>query len=391
MNRIYRNILLSALLLLACATTLPAQKAGQAERGGINLSLWKGISTQRNDTVGKTWFNLGFLSSANRLQGAGINVLGSIVGCDAGIVQVSGIFNMVGESAKGVQLAGITNVVGEDVCGLSLSGLVNIVGKDTRGVTFAGLANVVGEHGQGIMLGGLANIAGESISGLQLSGLGNVCGDNLRGVALSGLGNVVAGDVVGLQAGTLGNVVGGRMTGAQIGIANLAVRARGLQLGIVNYYKEDFEGLQLGLVNLNPGTRVQGMVFGGIGAGVSTAVRFLNKSTYTILGIGSNALGFGEHYGMALLYRAGMYTHILPRLTLSIDAGFGHVETFADQGDNCPQRLYQLQGRGSVEYRVADNFGVFISGGYGTNKHYGNPTVQCYGPIFEVGTVFFRY
>ena len=47
---------------------------------GINISLWKNISTQRTDTIGSTCFNLGVFSSMNRLNGLGMNILGSVTG-----------------------------------------------------------------------------------------------------------------------------------------------------------------------------------------------------------------------------------------------------------------------------------------------------------------------
>ena len=43
----------------------------------------------------------------------------------------------------------------------------------------------------------------------------------------------------------------------------MAIRAKGLQIGLFNYYKEKLDGFQLGLVNANPQTKVQLMFFGG--------------------------------------------------------------------------------------------------------------------------------
>ncbi len=46
-----------------------------------------------------------------------------------------------------------------------------------------------------------------------------------------------------------------KLNGVQIALCNYATQARGLQIGLVNYYKEDMKGFQLGLVNANPDTR----------------------------------------------------------------------------------------------------------------------------------------
>ena len=103
--------------------SLPIKK-----KTGINLSLWKNLSTQRTDTVGSTFFNLGIFSAMNRLNGLGVNVLGAVTGRDMNGIQISGISNMVGGSMRGVQVAGITNINGNNLSGLSVSGLVGISG-----------------------------------------------------------------------------------------------------------------------------------------------------------------------------------------------------------------------------------------------------------------------
>lgn len=74
---------------------------------------------------------------------------------------------------------------------------------------------------------------------------------------MSALANITAGDMTGVQVSGLGNVVGGTARGLQIGAANMAIRAKGLQIGLFNYYKEKLDGFQLGLVNANPQTKVQ--------------------------------------------------------------------------------------------------------------------------------------
>lgn len=63
MKRIFSLICLS--LLLAGDRLMPAQASGNPSckgKAGVNLSLWKNLSTQRTDTVGSTFFNLGIFS-----------------------------------------------------------------------------------------------------------------------------------------------------------------------------------------------------------------------------------------------------------------------------------------------------------------------------------------
>ncbi len=81
-----RRLFPSIIALLMVAGTLPAQTTDSPsttkkdrEPVGINLSLWKNMSTQPTDTVGSTCLNLGLFSSMNRLNGVGINLLGGVV------------------------------------------------------------------------------------------------------------------------------------------------------------------------------------------------------------------------------------------------------------------------------------------------------------------------
>ena len=171
MKRIFPLICLSLLLAGTGHARTDRQQSARKEKNGINLSLWKNLSTQRTDTVGSTFFNLGIFSAMNRLNGLGVNVLGAVTGRDMNGVQISGISNMVGGSMRGVQVAGITNINGNNLSGLSVSGLVGITGNHARGIVFSGLANITGDNSNGMIVGGLLNITGEKTAGVQLSGL----------------------------------------------------------------------------------------------------------------------------------------------------------------------------------------------------------------------------
>ena len=243
--------------------TFRKQRSPQTDHGpvGINISLWKNISTQRTDTVGSTCFNLGVFSSMNRLNGLGMNILGSVTGRDVNGVQMAGLSNMVGGSMRGMQIAGITNINGNNLIGVSVSGLVGITGNHAQGVIISGLANISGDYNRGASIGGLLNISGEGASGIHFAGLANISGGNfkgfsgasllsvigedLNGMQMSALANITAGDMTGVQVSGLGNVVGGTARGLQIGAANMAIRAKGLQIGLFNYYKEKLDGFQL--------------------------------------------------------------------------------------------------------------------------------------------------
>ena len=374
---------------------------------GINMSLWKGISTQTTDSIGTTAFNLGFFSLQNNLTGLGINILGSNTSQDVRGIQLAGFSNNVGRRMQGIQLAGITNINKHGYQGLSVAGMVSINGNEGIGILASGLASIIGDNNRGITVSGLMNFIGDNNSGLQLTGIANITGNNYRGLTLSGLMNVAGGSSTGVQAGGLlnitgedmrglqlsgiGNVVGGKLRGVQIGLLNMVSYAKGVQIGLFNYYKEKFDGLQLGLFNANPHTRIQLLVSSGNTTKLNLGARFKNNSIYTILGVGAPYFDFNEKLSGAVFYRAGAELPLCKRLFVSGDLGYSHIETFRKDDANCPARLYSLQTRINLEYKLAGNTGLFVSGGYGWDRYYDHNATYDKGIIIEGGIVLFRY
>lgn len=365
---------------------LPAQN----KSGGINLSLWKKASTQPADSTQTTYLNLGLFSAMNRLNGLGINAFGSVVHRNMNGVQLSGLANLTGGSMRGVQIGGISNVNGNDLAGVSLSGLVNISGNRAKGVLITGLTNVAGDNTCGVMMSGVMNVTGNKAAGVQLSGLANVTGETFNGVMASGLLNLVGDRMDGLQLAGLANVAGGQLNGMQAGLFNYATKAHGLQIGLVNYYKDEMKGFQLGLVNANPDTKVQMMLFGGNSTKINVGVRFKNKLFYTILGGGTHYLDFGDKFSAAAFYRAGLELPLYKNLFISGDLGYQHVETFKNKDYmDVPARLYALQARLNLEYRFTKKFGIFATGGYGGSRYYNKNKGYDKGIIAEAGVVLF--
>ena len=136
-----RKTILTAAILMA-AVCLPAQN----KSAGINISIWKDICTQPHDSTQTTYVNIGLLSTLNRLNGVGINALGSVVHGDMNGVQITGLANLAGGTMRGVQIAGVSNISGDNTIGLSTAGLVNITGDGTKGVIIAGLTSIGGDN-----------------------------------------------------------------------------------------------------------------------------------------------------------------------------------------------------------------------------------------------------
>ena len=388
-----KSISLCLLLSLPITGTIFAQENTNPKpaKTGINISLWKNISTQHTDTVGSTCFNLGIFSSMNRLNGLGMNVLGAVVAKDMNGAQLAGISNIVGGSMRGMQIAGITNVNGNSLSGLSISGLVGITGNYAQGVVLSGLANITGDNSCGVIIGGLLNVTGDETTGVQLAGLANISGGNFKGLSASALLSIAGNDMKGIQISGLSNIAGGTATGVQLAPLNVALRAKGLQIGLVNYYKEKLDGFQLGLVNANPQTKVQLMLYGGNTTKLNVAARFKNKLFYTILGGGSHYLDFSDKFSAAFFYRAGLELPLYKQLHISGDLGYQHIETFKNKNYGFPSRLYSLQSRVNLEYRLTDYLGIFVTGGYGWDKYYNRSSNYDKGVIIEGGVILFKY
>ena len=408
MKKIYFSTLFMSLLMAGTLFVQSQPSISNIRKPiGINLSLWKRISTQPNDTTRSTFLNIGLFSSINNLNGLGTNVIGSITRHNVCGLQVAGFSNMTGGIMKGIQVAGITNINGNYTRGISISGLVGINGSQSYGLLVSGLCNILGDANKGATLAGLLNFAGKDIAGIHISGLANISGENYKGTALSGVLNVVGGnmkgwqvsgianitatDMNGLQTAAIGNVTGNELRGVQIGLLNMAQKGKGVQIGLFNYYKEDFDGFQIGLVNANPQTRVQLMVFGGNHTKVNVAARFKNKLFYTILGVGTPYFSFSDQFSGSLFYRAGMELSLYKSLSVSGDLGYQHIETFQNKNNGCPKRLYALQPRVNLEYRLNEKMGFFVTGGYSWDRPYTANRNYSKGWIIEGGIILFKY
>lgn len=414
MNTIRTKTLITATLLMV-AVILNAQN----KSAGINLSLWDKVSTQPLDSLQTTWLNIGVYTKMNRLRGFGINILGSatqrevhgiqlsglanIAGNEMYGLQVSGLANIVGDEMRGIQVAGITNVTGDQMKGISASGMVNIAGDESRGVMLTGFANITGDDSRGMLISGLLNITGDRAKGVHLSGMGNIVGENFQGIMASGLlgvvgdvgaglqiagvANIIGDTFSGLQFSGVGNVVGDDLQGIQLAPFNFAGNLRGLQVGLVNYRKKSSKGFQLGLVNANPDTRVQVMLFGGNSTKINAGVRFKNELFYTILGLGTHYLDFSDKFSAATFYRAGLSLPLYKSLAISGDLGYQHIETFDNEGPDIPARLYALEARLNLEYSFTKMFGMFVTGGYGGSRYYNKSKTFDKGIIAEAGVI----
>lgn len=409
------SLFLSGCMLAGTAPLYAQMRTNKGLKKGVNLAI--NITDKKKDPS-RTYLNLGLISNYPCLTGVGINAISSITHYHSKGFQVAGITNVTGLNVAGFQLSGIANVTGKNTQGIAIAGLMNVTGNSMSGISLSALGNVAGLNQNGISISGLITIAGRNSSGINVAGLANVTRRTQEGVVLAGLMNVAGESMNGIQLTSLLNVAGSKNNGVQLAaLGNIAVENRGLQLGIANYGDQNRglqagianissqtgKGLQLGIlnisqdstahqigcININPHTHVQMIISGGNLNKVNVAVRFKNRHTYTEWGAGAFYLDLDRKLSASAFYRGGVYCSLLPRLELSADAGFYHIETLDNKNDGLPARLYALQPRINLEYRLGRKIGIFASGGYSWTREYGHSGIFDHKATFEAGVVLF--
>ena len=263
------------------------------------------------------------------------------------------------DTLRGVQIGAFSSVVRQQMRGVSLAGIIYSVGDDMRGVQISGVSNVV-KGGNGVQLSLFNNVSSSPFRGVQLSGLSNVSMGMKRGLQIAAA-NVSSSYMRGLQLG--GYNYADTLNGSQVGLFNVCLsHPRGVQIGIINYSR-DTVAHKIGLVNVNPKTRIDYMFYGGSATKANLAIRFRNRSTYNILGIGTHYFGLAEKFSGALFYRIGQYFQLSPKFSLSGDLGFYHVESFQEHSQDKPERLYSLQARINADYQLGRYTSAFASVG----------------------------
>lgn len=287
---------------------------------------------------------------------------------------------------KGVEHFNVTLFGNTDsLRGAKLSLLTNVVKKDMQGVQVSGLTNYA-NSGNGVQIGLLSNATTSEFRGIQLAAITNVAMGMKRGIQFSAASNVCSGYMRGIQAGMYNYA--DTLNGSQIGFVNTCVsHPRGVQIGIINYSR-DTVAHKIGLVNINPKTRIDLMAYAGTSSKFNFAVRFRNKSTYNIIGIGTHYMGLDKRFSGALYYRIGQYFQLSPRFSLSGDLGYYHVETFEEHSSDKPQRLYSLQARVNADYQLGKHTSVFASVGYGDTRYYYHNRHYRNRPLVEGGVAF---
>lgn len=265
--------------------------------------------------------------------------------------------------------------------GVSVNAILS-ASNNTDGVQISLISNATRKL-RGVQLASFSNISLSPLAGLQLSPVSNISMGVKRGVQLSALVNVCSGYMRGYQMSAYNYA--DTLNGSQIGILNVCINhPKGVQIGIINYSR-DTVAHKIGLVNVNPKTKTDFMAYIGSSSKFNIAVRFRNRSTYSILGFGTHYMGLDNKFSGALFYRLGQYFALNPKLTISGDVGYYHVETFEENSSDKPQRLYSLQLRVNLDYQINKTVGSFVTLGYGDTRYYSHSKEYRNRSIVEAG------
>ena len=260
--------------------------------------------------------------------------------------------------------------------------------QDTvKAVQLGVISSVAEDGGHGLQLSGVSSMSAHTFNGLQLSGVSNITRGMDRGLQLSGILNVSSAMMKGWQWGAVNYA--DSLDGAQVGVFNVARRRpKGWQIGLVNL-SYDSIGHKVGLVNISPKTDIDVMMYAGSSTKVNLAMRFRNRSTYNIAGVGTHFMGLDSKFSGAVFYRLGQYLPLSPKWSLSGDVGYYHVETFdQDNSNDKPERLYSLQARINADYQISKKIGAFASVGWGLTRYYDRNETYRNRPLIELGLTY---
>lgn len=224
------------------------------------------------------------VGAGRSVKGITLGGLGAGSGEDITGIVIGGLGAGAGRSIKGITIGGLAAGSGEDITGVTIGGLGAGAGRNLKGLTVGLLGAGAGRDIVGVTLGGLAAGAGGNITGATLGLLGVGAGGNVTGISVGGVGigagnklrwiNVggvgvaapmisgltvagfhargeqikgvtlafgwvkVEGNLSGFSASAF-NQIKGRQTGVTLGIVNVAYELNGVQIGLINYVRDN--------------------------------------------------------------------------------------------------------------------------------------------------------
>ena len=199
------------------------------------------------------------------IGGLGVGSGGRVTGLNVGGLGVGAGGNLSGINVGGLGIGAAGKVSGINVAGLGIGS-----GGGVSGITMALVGVGAGSRVNGITVAGIGVGAGEAVSGLTVAGIG-VGSPTVRGIVVSPAagGNNLKGFMIvpaylrvgdpkntdsdhdgpaavmkGVSISAFNHIMG-TFNGVSIGIFNYAYHQRGLQLGLLNYVKDNPRGLRM--------------------------------------------------------------------------------------------------------------------------------------------------
>ena len=238
---------------------------GAARITGVAAGIFGVSATERITGVGVGGLGLG---AGGRLDGIMIGGIGVGAGGDVRGLTLGGIGVGSGGTLQGISIGGIGVGSGGRVSGLAVGGVGVGAGGGARGILIGGIGVGSGGSLQGLSIGGIGVGAGGDVRGVTIAGVGVGSGGTLRWVSIAGVGvgaprieGIAVAAAVGAQdakaviiapaymridRGTFTGVsasafnhVKGEQRGLTIGVFNYAQQLHGLQLGVLNYVRDN--------------------------------------------------------------------------------------------------------------------------------------------------------
>jgi hypothetical protein len=267
---------------------------------GVNITLWQPRKDNKDSVIDGISFGLipgggtlrgvqiGILGASAEKMMSGINIGGLGVGCGGDVsginigglgvgagndmigINIGGLGMGAGKNLRGINIGGLGAGAGEDIIGVNIGGLGIGASRNAQGINIGGLGAGAGQDMIGINIGGLGLGAGRRLAGINISGFGAGAGQRLTGLTICGfaagstevLGLTIGGFAVGgeflkgihLAGGMVHVVRGGQMVGfaaspfnyfrgsqngLAIGIVNYAFRVKGVQIGLINFVRDN--------------------------------------------------------------------------------------------------------------------------------------------------------
>jgi hypothetical protein len=346
----------------------------------LNLSLWNPVATVPYTYDNSVATTIGLLkSTVNNSYGFNINGLSGITTGKMDGLQIAGVYSRVEGAAKGLTVSGFYNFHKASMSGVEIGGLVNMNLVNQNGVQLSVVQNICMFNSNGLQMASLMNITGEAMSGVQLSAGFNVASVS-RGVQASGIVNFALEESRGVQIA--GFNYSTSMRGVQLGAANFARRMKGVQVGIVNY-SADTSTVKIGLVSVSPKTKIRPIIYYSNLATLNIGFRFMNRISYSILGIGTPYEAPHSTSSGLFFYRLGIYRKV-GIFTFSSDAGTSFITQYTETGE---KDAVSIEGRMNVEVALTKYISLIGSGGYSVRKFFENNAPADMKPIAEFGII----